>query len=35
MSTDKNNKLKRIGIFYDGNYFLKVSNYYAYGHRRK
>jgi uncharacterized LabA/DUF88 family protein/cold shock CspA family protein len=28
-------KLIRIGIFYDGNYFHKVSNYYAYGHPRK
>ncbi|MFN4285171.1 MAG: NYN domain-containing protein [Lacibacter sp.] len=28
-------KLIRIGVFYDGNYFLKVSNYYAYGHQRK
>lgn len=28
-------KLIRIGIFYDGNYFLKVSNFYAYGHQRK
>lgn len=28
-------KLIRIGVFYDGNYFLKVSNYYAYGHPRK
>lgn len=28
-------KLVRIGVFYDGNYFLHVSNYYAYGHQRK
>jgi uncharacterized LabA/DUF88 family protein/cold shock CspA family protein len=35
MSTDKNNKLTRIGVFYDGNYFLHVSNYYAYVHDRK
>ncbi|NDC41494.1 MAG: NYN domain-containing protein [Chitinophagia bacterium] len=28
-------KLVRIGVFYDGNYFLQVSNYYAYGHERK
>lgn len=27
--------LKRIGIFYDGNYFLHVSNYYNYVHPRK
>lgn len=24
----------RIGVFYDGNYFLHVSNYYAYNHAR-
>lgn len=28
-------KLVRIGVFYDGNYFLQASNYYAYGHPRK
>jgi len=28
-------KLVRIGVFYDGNYFLQVSNYYAYGHERQ
>ncbi|ACK68168.1 protein of unknown function DUF88 [Rippkaea orientalis PCC 8801] len=28
-------KLTRIGIFYDGNYFLHVSNYYNYNHERK
>ena len=28
-------KLKRIGVFYDGNYFFRVSSYYAYGHERK
>lgn len=28
-------KLVRIGIFYDGNYFLHVSNYYNYDHPRK
>ncbi|MDR2632580.1 MAG: NYN domain-containing protein [Treponema sp.] len=27
--------LIRIGIFYDGYYFYKVSNYYKYGHKRK
>jgi uncharacterized LabA/DUF88 family protein/cold shock CspA family protein len=31
-STDK---LIRIGIFYDGYYFYKVSNYYKYEHERK
>lgn len=30
-----NNKLTRIGVFYDGNYFYHVSNYYAYFHERK
>lgn len=28
-------KLTRIGVFYDGNYFLHVSNYYNYDHLRK
>lgn len=28
-------KLTRIGVFYDGNYFLHVSNYYAYHHERR
>lgn len=28
-------KLIRIGVFYDGNYFWQVSNYYAYSHARK
>ncbi|MBC7446489.1 MAG: NYN domain-containing protein [Hymenobacteraceae bacterium] len=27
-------KLTRIGVFYDGNYFLHVSNYYTYQHAR-
>lgn len=27
--------LIRIGIFYDGYYFYKVSNYYKYEHKRK
>lgn len=30
-----NERLTRIGVFYDGNYFLQVSNYYAYGHARR
>jgi uncharacterized LabA/DUF88 family protein/cold shock CspA family protein len=30
-----NSKLTRIGVFYDGNYFLHVSNYYAYHHERR
>lgn len=29
------NGLTRIGVFYDGNYFFHVSNYYNYGHQRK
>jgi cold shock CspA family protein/uncharacterized LabA/DUF88 family protein len=33
---DNNNaRLRRIGVFYDGNYFLHVSNYYNYVHDRK
>ncbi len=28
-------KLIRIGVFYDGNYFLHVSNYYAFNHARQ
>lgn len=34
MSFDKS-KLTRIGVFYDGNYFFHVSNYYQYQHARK
>jgi uncharacterized LabA/DUF88 family protein/cold shock CspA family protein len=30
--SDNQHKLTRIGVFYDGNYFLHVSNYYAYHH---
>ncbi|MGE5316115.1 MAG: NYN domain-containing protein [Acidobacteriota bacterium] len=30
-----NSKLNRIGVFYDGNYFLHVSNYYNYFHPRR
>jgi uncharacterized LabA/DUF88 family protein/cold shock CspA family protein len=29
------NALTRIGVFYDGNYFLHVSNYYNYNHHRR
>ncbi|MBC7922486.1 MAG: NYN domain-containing protein [Ferruginibacter sp.] len=32
---DFDTKLTRIGVFYDGNYFLHVSNYYNYEHSRK
>ncbi len=35
MSINKSLSLSRIGVFYDGNYFLHVSNYYAYFHERK
>lgn len=27
--------LIKIGVFYDGNYFLQASNFYAYGHSRR
>lgn len=30
-----NEKLTRIGIFYDGNYFLHVSNFYRFNHPRQ
>lgn len=33
--SDNQHKLTRIGVFYDGNYFLHVSNYYAYHHERR
>ena len=33
--TNEKSKLLRIGIFYDGNYFSHVSNYYMYEHPRK
>ncbi|WP_020569141.1 NYN domain-containing protein [Neolewinella persica] len=29
------NRLTKIGVFYDGNYFLHVSNYYNYDHPRR
>ncbi|HUH72954.1 MAG TPA: NYN domain-containing protein [Chitinophagales bacterium] len=29
------NQLAKVGIFYDGNYFSRVSNYYNYEHTRK
>ena len=32
---DKSNNFLRIGVFYDGQYFYNVSNYYAYQHERK
>lgn len=30
-----NDRLTKIGVFYDGNYFLHVSNYYNYDHSRR
>lgn len=33
MNTNRN--LTRVGVFYDGNYFFQVSNYYSYTHQRK
>ena len=30
-----NSSLIRIGVFYDGNYFLKISDYYYFQHDRK
>lgn len=33
--SDSNSKLTRIGVFFDGNYFLHVSNFYAYHHTRR
>ncbi len=35
MHTKKTEGLTRIGVFYDGNYFLHVSNYYNYVHPLK
>ncbi len=35
MSNQKDLNLTRIGVFYDGNYFLHVSNFYNYFHERK
>ncbi len=35
MNDNNNTRLRRIGVFYDGNYFLHVSNYYNYVHERK
>lgn len=34
MASQNTTKLTRIGLFYDGNYFLHVSNYYAFNHPR-
>jgi uncharacterized LabA/DUF88 family protein/cold shock CspA family protein len=35
MATERDLNLTRIGVFYDGNYFLHVSNFYNYTHERK
>ena len=35
MANSKDLNLTRIGVFYDGNYFLHVSNFYNYFHERK
>jgi cold shock CspA family protein len=32
---DFDSKLTRIGVFYDGNFFFHVSNYYHYNHERR
>ena len=31
----QSSRLTRIGVFYDGNYYFNVSNYYLYQHSRK
>ena len=33
--SEPDHKLLRIGVFYDGNFFYHVSNYYRYAHSRK
>lgn len=35
MNTPKQDGLIKIAVFYDGNYFYKVSNYYSYYHERR
>jgi uncharacterized LabA/DUF88 family protein/cold shock CspA family protein len=35
MTNSKDSRLIRIGVFYDGYYFLNVSNFYYYAHERK
>jgi|UniRef100_Q3AP42 uncharacterized LabA/DUF88 family protein/cold shock CspA family protein len=35
MVNNRDLSLTRIGVFYDGNYFLHISNYYNYFHERK
>ncbi len=35
MQTEPSNNLLRVGVFYDGNFFYHVSNYYSYAHKRR
>jgi hypothetical protein len=35
MASTASNHLTRIGVFYDGNFFFHVSNYYQYHHERR
>ncbi len=35
MARPEKNQITKIGVFYDGNYFLHVSNYYNYNHPRR
>ena len=35
MTKHQQHGLTKIGVFYDGNYFLQVSNYYKHSHERK
>lgn len=35
MHTEPGNNLLRVGVFYDGNFFYHVSNYYSYAHQRR
>ncbi len=35
MTTNKERKILRIGVFYDGGFFHHISNYYRYAHPRK
>lgn len=35
MTAEKNNTLTKIGVFYDGNYFYHVSNFYNYVHEKR
>jgi cold shock CspA family protein/uncharacterized LabA/DUF88 family protein len=35
MNNERNGELIRIGVFYDGNYFFHVSNYYNYVHEKR